>query len=275
MTEHDDSGTTTPATSPETIRAIARELHDARVGVYTVPYVSPRLPERDLDAAYAISAEFAQLRERELGVRPVGRKVGLTNPLVQARVGVFEPDYGVIHDDMVFASGVVLPASRYNRLLIEAEVAFVLKGDILEATPEAIAAAIDYVTPAFEIVDFRYDGSVGQIVDTIADNAGCSGVVLGEEKHPYGSVDLTKVEMVITGGGEEITRGVGSNVLGDPINAIKWLAETAIRTGRPLRAGEVLLSGSIGYIEPWPADVECIATITGLGRVVATVDSEK
>ncbi len=260
---------------PDAVRAIARELHDARVGVYTVPYVSPRLPERDLDSAYAISAELAALRERELGVRRVGRKVGLTNPLVQARVGIDEPDYGIIHDDMVFASGVVLPASRYNRLLIEAEVAFVLRSDILEATPQAVADAIDYVTPAFEVVDFRYAGSVGDIVDTIADNAGCSGVVLGEEKHPYGSVDLTSVEMVITGGGKEITRGVGSNVLGDPVNAVGWLAETALRTGVPLRAGEILLSGSIGYIEPWPADVECVATITGLGRVVAHVDSEK
>lgn len=270
---HDSAGL--PAASSDEIRAIARELHDARVGVYTVPYVSARIPEGDLAAAYAISAELAELRERELGVRRVGRKVGLTNPLVQARVGIAEPDYGVIHDDMVFESGVVLPASRYNRLLIEAEVAFVLGSDILEATLDAVTAAIDYVTPAFEVVDFRYAGSVGQIVDTIADNAGCSGVVLGEEKHPYGSVDLTSVEMVITGGDVEITRGIGSNVLGDPVNAIVWLAETAINTGQPLRAGEVLLSGSIGYIEPWPADVECVATITGLGRVVATVKLEK
>jgi 2-keto-4-pentenoate hydratase len=258
----------------ETIGQIARELFEAKRDVRTVPYVSPRLPEHDLDAAYAISAEFAALRERELGVKRAGRKVGLTNPLVQERVGIDEPDYGIIHDDMVHASGARLPLSRYNHLLIEAEVAFVLGSDIREATPEAVVAAIDYVTPAFEVVDFRYDGSVGQIVDTIADNAGCSGIVLGEEKHPYGSVDLTQVEMVIIGGGVEITRGVGSNVLGDPVNAVRWLAETAIRTGEPLRAGEVLLSGSIGYIEPWPPDVECVATITGLGRVVATADSK-
>lgn len=258
----------------QTIVQIARELHEARNGTYTVPYVSPRLPEHDLDSAYAISREFAMLRERELGVHRVGRKVGLTNPLVQQRVGVFEPDYGIIHDDMVFESGVVLPASTYNRLLIEAEIAFVLKSEIVDPSLERIAAAIDYVTPAFEIVDFRYDGSVGKIVDTIADNAGCSGVVLGEEKHSYGTVDLTAVEMVITAGDSEITRGIGSNVLGNPINAVRWLAETAIATGYPLRAGEVLLSGSIGYIEPWPADVECVATITGLGRVTASVDSK-
>ena len=111
-------------------------------------------------------------------------------------------------------------------------------------------------------------------MDTVADNAGCAGVVLGENKYAYGDIDLTKIEMVITrSDGVEITRGVGSNVLDDPINAVQWLAKTAIRTGQPLRAGEVLLSGSIGYIEPWPPDVECVATITGMGRVTATLDS--
>ncbi|MFC7511956.1 hypothetical protein ACFQV4_23025 [Streptomyces thermocarboxydus] len=121
----------------ETISEIARELFEAKRGVYTVPYVSPRLPERDLDSAYAISAEFAALRERELGVRRVGRKVGLTNALVQQRVGIDEPDYGIIHDDMVHASGARLPLSAYNRLLIEAEVAFVLKSDVTDASGRA------------------------------------------------------------------------------------------------------------------------------------------
>jgi 2-keto-4-pentenoate hydratase len=175
---------------------------------------------------------------------------------------------------MVFPSGVRLRQSQFNFLRIEAEVAFALKKDVLDADLDAIKDAIDYVTPAFEVVDFRFPGNVGAIVDTVADNAGCGGIVVGEERHPYGEVDLTGVELVIaTADGTEITRGVGSNVLDDPINAVKWLAETAIRVGEPLRAGELLLSGSIGFIEPWPADVECIATITGLGRVTATLDS--
>lgn len=262
-------------TDTSVIEQIADELYRARREVTTMDFVSPRLPERDLDAAYRISELVATRREAELGVRRVGRKVGLTNPLVQKRVGVFEPDYGIIHDDMVHASGVVRPASAHNFLRIEAEVAFVLAKDLLDGELEAIKDAIDYVTPAFELVDFRYPGNVGQIVDTIADNAGCDGVVLGEERHAYGEIDLADVEMVITtAAGSEITRGVGGNVLGDPINAVQWLAETALRIGQPLRAGEILLSGSIGYIEPWPADVECTATITGLGCVRATLDSK-
>ncbi|MGW0022301.1 2-keto-4-pentenoate hydratase [Rhodococcus sp. NPDC003382] len=262
-------------TETSVIEQIADELYRARRDVTTMDFVSPRLPERDLDAAYSISELVAARREAELGVRRVGRKVGLTNPLVQKRVGVFEPDYGIIHDDMVHSSGVVIPASAHNFLRIEAEVAFVLAKDILVADPDAIEDAIEYITPAFELVDFRFAGNVGKIVDTIADNAGCDGVVLGEERHAYGEVDLTGVEMSITTAtGDEITRGVGSNVLGHPIKAVQWLAETALRIGHPLRAGEILLSGSIGYIEPWPADVECTATITGLGCVRATLDSK-
>lgn len=259
----------------ESVEQIVERLWTARRDVTTTDYVSPSLPEHDLDAAYRISELVAQRREAELGVRRVGRKVGLTNPMVQKRVGVFEPDYGILHDDMVHASGVVRRASQHNFLRIEAEVAFVLGADVTDASLEAVEAAIDHVTPAFELVDFRYDGPVGDIVDTIADNAGCDGIVLGEEKHAYGSIDLAGVELVITtADGDEITRGVGSNVLGNPVNAIVWLAETALRQGQPLRAGEVLLSGSIGHIEPWPADVECTATITGLGRVRATLDSK-
>lgn len=253
---------------------IADEIYRARQGVYTIAEVSGRLPDRDLDAAYAISEMVARRREQELGVTRVGRKVGLTNALVQQRVGVFEPDYGIIHDDMVHQSGAVLRGSAFNFLRIEAEIAFALKKDVLVADLDVVKDAIDYVTPAFEVVDFRFP-TIPSIVDTIADNAGCSGLVLGEERHEYGETDLAGVELVIaTVDGVEITRGVGSNVLGDPVNAVVWLAETAIRVGRPLLAGEVLLSGSIGYIEPWPADVECVATITGLGRVTATLDSK-
>jgi 2-keto-4-pentenoate hydratase len=265
----------TTTVTDEMIAQIADELYRARRDTYTIDYVSPRLPDHDLGAAYKISEIVAARRESELGVKRVGRKVGLTNPLVQQRVGVFEPDYGIIHDDMVFPSGVRLPQSKFNFLRIEAEVAFALKKDILDADLDVIKDAVDYVTPAFEVVDFRFPGNVGAIVDTVADNAGCGGIVIGEERHAYGEVDLTTVEMVIeTADGVEITRGVGSNVLDDPINAVKWLAETAIRVGEPLRAGELLLSGSIGFIEPWPADVECVATITGLGRVTATLDSK-
>src|SRR5690625_7193166 len=104
------------------------------------------MPNDDLDDAYAISERNIQRRIEENAVRRVGRKVGLTNPMVQKKAGVDQPDYGFVLSDMVFETGVVRPRDAFIKPKIEAEIAFVLKNDILDARLEAIAEAIDYVT---------------------------------------------------------------------------------------------------------------------------------
>lgn len=253
---------------------IADDLARARRTRTPIEHVRHRLPERDLDAAYAISEINTHRREVEEGRVRVGRKVGLTNPRVQERAGVNEPDYGIVLDDMVFTDQVVRPASAYIAPKIEAEIAFVLRKDVLSADLDTLVDAIDYITPALELVDCRYHDYQMGIVDTIADNAACDGLVTGPVRLPYGQVDLREVEMVLYRGDEEITRGVGSNVMRDPINAIQWLAQTSLRIGRPLRAGEILLSGSIGLIVWWDPDVPYTARYShGLGSVTATLDS--
>lgn len=257
------------------ITTIAQELYDARRTQTPMDFVRDRLEVDDKESAYKISETVTQMRERLEGRTRVGRKVGLTNPIVQQRAGVSEPDYGIILDDMKFESPLVRPRSAYSHPKIEAEIAFVLKEDILDASLESVKAAIGYVTPAMELVDNRYHSYKMKIVDTIADNAACEGIVVGNVQIPYGEIDLREVVMVLYRGEEEITRGIASDVMGDPVLAIQWLAETAIRIGKPLRAGEVLLSGSIGHIVDWDAGVPYRAEFThGLGEVVATLTTE-
>jgi 2-keto-4-pentenoate hydratase len=259
----------------DVIAQIADDLYQARLTRTPIEFVRHRLPERDKDAAYRISELVTSRRESEQGLRRVGRKVGLTNPLVQARAGVDEPDYGIILDDMVFHSPVHRPRSAYLHPKIEAEIAFVLKDDVLSADLDLVEAAIDYVTPAIELVDNRYFTYQMGIVDTIADNAACEAIVLGDVKVPYGELDLREVEMVLTRDGEELTRGVGANVMENPVNAIQWLAATSLAIGKPLRAGEVLLSGSIGLIVDWDPGVTYTASYShGLGQVSATLDGD-
>lgn len=263
---------------PDIIREIAGDLYSARTTRTPIEFVRHRLPDNDKDAAYRISELVTQQREVAEGRRRVGRKVGLTNPMVQRRAGVDEPDYGIILDDMTFESPIERPASAYFHPKIEAEIAFVLKSDILASDLVSIEAAIDYVTPAMELVDNRYFDYQMSIVDTIADNAACEGIVTGPVRIPFGEIELKDVEMVLYRGDEELTRGTGSNVMGDPINAIRWLAETSISIGKPLRAGEILLSGSIGLIVDWDPNITYTAKYShGLGSVVAhlkeTVDA--
>ena len=255
---------------PDLISEIAGDLYRARRTRTPIEFVRHRLSDNDKDTAYRISELVTQYRETAEGRRRVGRKVGLTNPMVQERAGVDEPDYGIILDDMLFESPVERPASAYIHPKIEAEIAFVLKADILDSDVEAVEAAIDYVTPAMELVDNRYVSYRMNIVDTIADNAACEGIVTGAVRVPYGDLDLRDVEMVLYRGDDEVTRGTGGNVMGDPLNAIQWLAETSLRIGKPLRAGEILLSGSLGLIVDWDPGISYTARYShGLGSVVA------
>lgn len=254
----------------DNITEIADDLYTARTQRTPIEFVRHRLPDNDKDAAYRISELVTQRREAAEGLHRVGRKVGLTNPIVQERAGVDEPDYGIILDNMTFESPIERPASAYFHPKIEAEIAFVLKSDILASDLDSVEAAIDYVTPAIELVDNRYFSYKMGIVDTIADNAACEGIVTGDVRVPYGEIDLKQVEMILYRGEEELTRGVGANVMGDPINAIQWLAETSLRIGKPLRAGEILLSGSIGLIVDWDPNITYTAKYShGLGKVVA------
>lgn len=258
------------------IPTLADDLYTARQTLSPIDHIRHRLPNDDLDDAYAISERNIQRRIDENALRRVGRKVGLTNPMVQKKAGVDQPDYGFVLNDMVFGDGVVRPRDAFIKPKIEAEIAFVLKSDILDTSLEAIEAAIDYVTPVLELVDCRYHNYGMSILDTVADNAACEGVVVGSVRKPYDRAELDELEMVLFRGDEEVTRGIGSNVLNGPINAIQWLAETSLRIGQPLQAGEILLSGSIGMIVDWDPDFTYTAEYThGFGSVSATLDTRK
>ncbi|MCQ1948888.1 fumarylacetoacetate hydrolase family protein [Arthrobacter sp. zg-Y859] len=257
------------------IQKIADDLYAARQNLTPIDHIRHQLPGGDLASAYAISEINTQRRVQEQKLRRVGRKVGLTNPMVQRKAGVDQPDYGIILEDMVFPGGVVRPRSAFIKPKIEAELAFVLKEDLLSSDLAAVEAAIDYVVPAIELVDCRYHNYGMSILDTVADNAACEGVVTGAVRKPYGEIDLNEVEMILYRGDEEVTRGIGRNVLAGPVNAIQWLAETSLRINKPLRAGEILLSGSIGMIVDWETDVPYTAVYShGFGSVSATLDSK-
>ncbi|HEY4536625.1 MAG TPA: fumarylacetoacetate hydrolase family protein [Enteractinococcus sp.] len=259
-----------------TIVTIAEDLYTARQTLTPIDHIRHRLPDGDLDAAYAIAEYSINRRIEQQGLKRVGRKVGLTNPMVQKKAGVDQPDYGFVLSDMVFETGVVRPRDAFIKPKIEAEIAFVLKNDILDARLEAIEEAIDYVTPVMELVDCRYHNYGMSILDTVADNAACEGVVVGTVRKPYDRAELEELQMILYRGDEEVTRGVGKNVLNGPINAIQWLAETSIRIGQPLQAGEILLSGSIGMIVDWDPDTPYTAKYThDFGSVSATLQTKK
>ena len=250
-----------------TLDTTARRLRDAYAG----PAIDPlrdTLAADDGDAAYAIQAINTRYWV-SAGRRVVGRKVGLTAKAVQAQLGVDQPDFGVLFADMEIADGGVLRADQVLQPKAEAEIAFVLAHDLDQPDSgiEGVASAIAYAVPAIEIVDSRIADWKISFADTVADNGSSAFFVLGTEHVPLAGLDLEGCEMTLTVDGAIAATGSGRACLGDPLNAVAWLARTLAARLDPLRAGDIVLSGALGPMVAIAPGADVRATIAGLGTV--------
>jgi 2-keto-4-pentenoate hydratase len=252
-------------------RAAYERLAEAAASGVPAPPVRDLLGT-DLDSAY--EAQELLIRSREGDGNPrVGRKVGLTALAVQRQLGVDQPDFGVLLADMEVLESERIPHEALLQPRIEAELAFVMASDVDVTDRQSVIDAVLYVTPALEIVDSRVAGWDISIVDTVADNASSAFYVLGAARLPLSEISPVAATMSMTVNGVERSTGTGQDCLGDPVNALVWVAETAARLGRPLRAGEVVLSGALGPMVPLSPGDRVEATISGLGLVTAIVSS--
>ncbi|MFF2244336.1 2-keto-4-pentenoate hydratase [Arthrobacter sp. NPDC058130] len=267
-----DGGALTAGPRPASLRSVANMLLGALKTARPCGPVRDLL-EGDLDAAYEVQELLIQSRA-SLRNRRVGRKVGLTASAVQRQLGVDQPDFGVLLSDMQLGEDEQIPHVALIAPRIEAEIAFILGRDVDATDRASVLAAVDYVAPALEIVDSRIAGWDIGIVDTVADNASSAYFVLGQGKARLNGYTPAAADMVMTINGVEASRGTGEDCLGDPVNALLWVAETAAALGRPLRAGEIVLSGALGPMAPLSAGDIIEARIGGLGTVTATATKE-
>jgi 2-keto-4-pentenoate hydratase len=237
---------------------------------------APCVPVRDVIGREDIAAAY-RIQSRNIddalanGRRIVGRKVGLTSPAVQKQLGVDQPDFGVLLDDMDCTTADAVDVTRLLQPRIEAEIAFVVVSDITEpiTTVEAPNFVSD-VCAAFEIVDSRIANWDISLADTVADNASSGLFVLGDSLPCSEVPELADVTMTMFADGKYASSGTGSDCLGSPWAALAWLANTSILYGSPLRAGEVVLSGALGPMVSVTAGSSYTASIAGIGDVSAT-----
>jgi len=225
----------------------------------------------DIEAGYAIQNINTDHWVKQ-GRRLVGRKTGLTAKSVQNQLGVGQPDFGMLYADMAYADGEDVPLSKLMQPKIEGEIAFVLKDDLdqEQLTITDITRAIDYAVAAIEIVDSRIANWNIKIMDTVADNASSGFYVLGSEPRSLSEIDLHLCGMVIEHLGEPVSTGVGLACLGNPLNACLWLAKTMVEVGRPLKAGDTILSGALGPMVSVDGPGVYELRISGLGSVRAS-----
>lgn len=256
--------------------AIARAAERLRVAGRSA---SPAPPVRDLlgdsDIALAYEVQHVLTADRLAGgATIVGRKVGLTSAAVQQQLGVDQPDFGVLFDDMQVADGGTVDSARLLAPKAEAEIAFMLKADLgpdpASIDRAAAIAAVDYAVAALEIVDSRVADWDIRITDTVADNASSGMYVLGNHRVALSEFAPVAVTMALHKDGELVSSGDGAACLGDPLNALLWLARTAAAYGAPLRGGDVVLSGALGPMVVAARGAEFVADLSTLGRVSVT-----
>ncbi|MBT4939949.1 MAG: 2-keto-4-pentenoate hydratase [Rhodospirillaceae bacterium] len=256
--------------SDDAIQKAADWLHEAyQSGVGCEP-VRDLLPEGDVDAAYAVQ-EINTERRLASGARMVGRKIGLTSKLVQKQLGVDRPDFGILFADMSVPDGEEVDTSTLLAPRVEAEISYVLEKDIIfeKPTNSEVIDAIAYATPSIEIVDSRIKDWNIKIQDTVADNASAVLYVLGNQKVKIEDFDGRMCGMVMECKGQPVSVGAGAACLGHPINAVRWLAEEMVNRGRPLSAGDVVMSGALGPMVGVEAGQVYEVRINGLGSVRA------
>ena len=224
----------------------------------------------EIDVVDADEIQLINIRQRVAeGARVVGHKVGLSSLAMQQMMGVDEPDYGHLLDEMQVFQDTLVKAAKYLYPRVEVEVGFILADDLPGAgcTEDDVLKATAALVPAMELIDTRITDWKIALCDTIADNASSAGFVLGAARVPPTDVDITGIEAVLTRNGEVVAKGRSDAVLGNPVVAVSWLARKVESFGVRLRAGDIVLPGSCTRaIDARPGD-DFVADFAGLGSV--------
>ncbi|SIO55874.1 2-oxopent-4-enoate hydratase [Paraburkholderia phenazinium] len=248
------------------ISSLGDELYAAVKDCRVLDPLTSRYADLTIEDAYRIQQRL-NARRIEAGERVIGKKIGVTSQVVMNMLGVYQPDFGMLTDVMLYEEGDSIPAASLIQPKAEGEIAFVLKHDLQGpgVTAEDVLAATGGVMACFEIVDSRIRDWKIRIEDTVADNASCGVFVLGQRVVDPREVDLVGCAMKLEKNGEVVTTGSGAAALGNPLEAVAWLANTLGQLNESLKAGEVVLSGSLAAMVPVAAGDNLNVSIDGIG----------
>lgn len=220
-----------------------------------------------LDEAYAVQD---RVRESMIarGESVAGWKAAFTNAGLQKTYGTTEPVCGFLLAAGVLSNGVEVPMSRFVSPIVEAEVAFVMRTDLAGpgvTLPRALQA-IEGALPALELPDFRMSGKpIGS--DLVADGIFANAIVLGSGITPVTNIDLALEGLVYEMNGAIVATNTAAEVLGNPLTSLVWLANHLGARGLGLRAGDVVMTGSVSLLLRPKAGDTVRATYTRLGSV--------
>ena len=250
---------------------LAELLHGALLTGQPIPALTESRPTLTLADGYAVQ-QGVVARLLDAGDRVIGYKLGLTSAPMQQLLGVDSPDLAPVFVSHLNPDGAAIPAARFIAPRIEAEIAFVLGGDLSgpDCTPAQVLAATSGVSTALEIVDSRIADWKIKLADTVADLASCGAIVLSGQVVPL-DFDIRLAGMVLTCNGELIATAAGAAALGNPAAAIAFLVQTLHGFGENLLAGQVVMTGALHAAVPIHPGQVYRAEIDRLGPVTVRI----
>lgn len=235
-----------PLTS-EQVNELAHALHKAEHTLEPITPLTEQYPDMDIADAYAVQLAGIKERTEAHGGEIVGWKVGLTSKAMQQMLGVDQPDFGHLLDNMRMDEGVDIDCADMIWPRVEPEIAFQLKADLKGpgVTAPDVMDATEYLIPALEVIDSRIKDWKIKLCDTIADNASCGRFVLGRRRTAPSGFDIKLIGMNYYVNDDLVATATSAAVIGDPAEAVAWLANTLAPYGHYLHAGHVIMPGSL------------------------------
>jgi len=229
-----------------TVARLAERVDRAALERHTIPVLTTEYPAMTEGDAYAVQAAL-QARMEARGVRVTGLKMGLTSKAKMLQMGLAASLHGFITDHAAYGDGAEVPVARFIHPRIEAEIAVVTKHALRgpDCSLAEAAAAIDFVLPAVEIIDSRFEAFKFDLASVVADNTSAAGYVLGGRLRAASDIDLLTEGVVMNRNGQVAETGAGAAVLGNPLESIAMLVRQRAALGAEVPAGTLILTGGI------------------------------
>lgn len=228
-----------------TVSTLAERLENAELNRSPITKITDEFPSLDWDDAYAIQGK---IRERKVsrGIKVAGLKAGLTSQAKMKQMNVSEPVFGFMCDYGSRADGGEVEIDGFIAPRVEAEIAFVTKSEIKGPCHiGTVLQATDFVLPAVEILDSRYENFKFDLISVVADNTSAAGFVTGGNSRRVEDIDLRTLGIVLEKNGEVVELAAGAAVLGHPAESIVMLANMLARKGESIPAGTFIMTGGV------------------------------
>ncbi len=251
----------------QTLGVIADRVQQAQDQVRTMAKLTDDHPSLSIDDGYAVQEELLR-RWIARGDRLVGHKAGLTSKAKMQQMGVHVPSFGLLMSSYARPENSVIEMDALLHPRIEAEIAFVLKDSLQgDVSIEQVIAATDYVIPAVEVIDSRYEKFKFDLPSVIADNSSSARFVTGGRPRDPRELDLRTIGVVIEKNGEIQALGASAAVLGHPASAIVMLVKHLAERGQSLPAGSFVMTGGITEAIPVARGDNVVARFQDMGSV--------